>query len=307
MDNHVFTVDENSNGKRVDKFLATSLPECTRSFIQGIIKDHLVKVDNKVVKANFKLSIGQCVSISVPSPSIPDIVPEDIPLNIVYEDNHILIVSKPKNMVVHPAPGHYTGTLVNALMYHCKDDLSGINGVMRPGIVHRIDKDTTGLLVVSKNDMSHQSLATQLKEHSITRTYHLVVHGNIKTDEGTIDAPIGRHNINRKRMSTRSKNSREAITHYKVLERFGNYTYLECRLQTGRTHQIRVHLASIGHPILGDELYGFGKSPFKLEGQTLHAKTLGFTHPSSKVYVEFQDELPQYFVELIEKLRYNNR
>ena len=305
MGNYVFTVDLDNENQRIDKYLATLLPEFTRSHIQNNIKDGLVAVDNKVVKANFRLSHGNIVSVQIPEPVTPNIAAENISLNIIHEDSDIIVISKPKNMVVHPAPGNYSGTLVNALMHHCKNELSGINGVMRPGIVHRIDKDTTGLLVVCKNDASHQSLANQLKEHLIKRVYHTIVHGNFNHDEGVVDAPIGRHNINRKKMSTRSKSGRDAKTYYEVVERFGNYTYLACRLETGRTHQIRVHMASIGHPILGDEMYGSGKSPFRLEGQTLHAKVLGFVHPTTKEYLEFEDDLPDYFVELINKLRYN--
>jgi len=305
MEKLVFTVDEDNENQRIDKYLVAMLPEFTRSHIQSNIKDGLVTVDENVVKANFRLSQGDIVAVQVPEPVTPDIVAEEIPLNIIYEDNDIIVISKPKNMVVHPAPGNYSGTLVNALMHHCKGELSGINGVMRPGIVHRIDKDTTGLIVICKNDIAHQSLANQLKEHSINRVYHTVVLGNFKHDSGIVDAPIGRHHINRKKMSTRSRSGRDAMTHYEVVERFGNYTYLACRLETGRTHQIRVHMASIGHPILGDELYGPSKQPFKLDGQTLHAKVLGLVHPTTKEYLEFEDELPDYFVELIEKLRYN--
>ena len=225
------------------------------------------------------------------------------PLDILYEDSDVILVNKPKGMVVHPAAGHYTGTLVNALMYHCRDQLSGINGVMRPGIVHRIDMNTTGVLVVCKNDFAHNSLAEQLKVHSITRVYYAIVFGNLREDEGTVHAPIGRHPTDRKKMSIHSKQGRDAITHYRVLERFGAYTFIECRLETGRTHQIRVHMASIGHPLLGDEVYGPARQPFSLEGQTLHAGVLGFIHPRTGEYVEFSAPLPAYFEELLEKLR----
>lgn len=231
-----------------------------------------------------------------------DILPEEIPLDILYEDSDILVVNKPKGMVVHPAPGHYSHTLVNAVMYHCEHNLSGINGVLRPGIVHRIDMDTTGSLLICKNDKAHQIIADQLKEHSITRRYHAIVHGNLKEDIGTIEAPIGRHPIDRKKMSTKAKNGKPAVTHYKVLHRFCNYTYIECELETGRTHQIRVHMASIGHPILGDRLYGPSKSPFKLQGQTLHAKILGVIHPSTGKYIEFDAPLPEYFEKLLTQL-----
>ena len=228
--------------------------------------------------------------------------PENIPLDILYEDQDILVVNKPKGMVVHPAPGHYTGTLVNAIMYHCKDNLSGINGVMRPGIVHRIDMDTTGSLLVCKNDRAHQSLAEQLKEHSITRKYHAIVHGRLKEDEGTINKPIGRHPVERKKMSVHCTNGRDAITHYRVLKRFQQFTYIECQLETGRTHQIRVHMSSIGHPILGDQIYGPAKCPYKLQGQTLHAKILGIIHPTTGEYMEFDAPLPDYFQALLEKM-----
>ena len=234
---------------------------------------------------------------------MPDILPEDIPLDILYEDNDILILNKPKGMVVHPAPGHYSGTVVNAVMYHCQNELSGINGVLRPGIVHRIDMDTTGSLVVCKNDAAHQALALQLKEHKITRKYHAIIVGNLKTDKGTVDASIGRHPIDRKRMSVHSRNGRHAVTHYRVLERFGNYSYIECELETGRTHQIRVHMSSIGHPILGDTVYGPQKCPFNLTGQTLHAKILGITHPSTGEYMEFDAPIPEYFLKILAQLR----
>ena len=243
------------------------------------------------------------IQIRIPESEPLDILPEDIPLDILYEDSDILIVNKPKGMVVHPSPGHYTHTLVNAVLYHCGGNLSGINGVIRPGIVHRIDMNTTGSLLICKNDRAHQILAEQLKEHSITRRYHAIVHGNIKEDSGTVDAPIGRHPADRKKMSTKSQHGRHAVTHYRVLERFGSYTYIECELETGRTHQIRVHMSSIGHPILGDDVYGPARCPFKLEGQTLHAKTLGIIHPSTKEYMEFDAPLPQYFQNLLTMLR----
>ena len=230
-------------------------------------------------------------------------LPEAIPLDILYEDDDILVVNKPKGMVVHPSPGHYTHTLVNAVLYHCKGQLSGINGVIRPGIVHRIDMDTTGSLLVCKNDRAHQILAEQLKEHSITRRYHAVVYGNFREDKGTVDKEIGRHPTDRKKMSTHSASGRRAVTHYRVLERFGNYTYIECELETGRTHQIRVHMSSIGHPLLGDNVYGPAKCPFSLQGQTLHAKILGIHHPSTGEYMEFDAPLPDYFVRLLSTLR----
>ena len=243
--------------------------------------------------------------MEIPEAKEPDILPEDIPLDILYEDQDILVVNKPKGMVVHPAAGHYSGTLVNALMYHCKDSLSGINGVMRPGIVHRIDMDTTGSLLVCKNDEAHRILAEQLKEHTIRREYHAIVYGNIKEDTGTVDAPIGRHPTDRKKMSINHKNGKQAVTHYEVLERFGNFTYIRCRLETGRTHQIRVHMASLHHPLLGDEVYGpSSRPPFPgLKGQVLHAKILGIYHPATGEYMEFDAPLPKYFVDLLQKLR----
>lgn len=274
-----FTV-ENQDGERIDRYLSEELEDRSRSYIQKLIKENHVTVNQKPVKANYRLSLGDRVEIDLPEAKEPDIKPEDIPLDILYEDKDIIIVNKPKQMVVHPAPGHYSQTLVNALMYHCGFELSGINGTMRPGIVHRIDMDTTGSLVACKNDMAHQSLSKQLKEHSIRRIYVAIVHGNIKEEDGTVNAPIGRHPTERKKMSIHSRNGREAITHYQVLERFGNYTYIQCELETGRTHQIRVHMASLGHPLLGDMVYGPKKCPFPhLQGQTLHARTLGIIHP----------------------------
>lgn len=299
-----FSIDHETEGQRIDRYLSDTLEDRSRSYIQKIIKDGHVTVNQKPVKANYRLSFGDRVEVTLPEAKEPDIEPENIPLNILYEDQDIIMVNKPKQMVVHPAPGHYSGTLVNALMYHCGDELSGINGCMRPGIVHRIDMDTTGSLVVCKNDKAHQSLSEQLKEHSIRRIYVAIVHGNIKEDSGTVNAPIGRHPTDRKKMSTHCKNGRNAITHYKVLERFGDYTYIQCELETGRTHQIRVHMASIGHPLVGDEVYGPKKCPFKgLQGQTLHARTLGIIHPSTGEYLEVNAPLPEYFVDLLDRLR----
>ena len=298
-----FTV-ENQDGERIDRYLSEELEDRSRSYIQKLIKENHVTVNQKPVKANYRLSLGDRVEIDLPEAKEPDIKPEDIPLDILYEDKDIIIVNKPKQMVVHPAPGHYSQTLVNALMYHCGSDLSGINGTMRPGIVHRIDMDTTGSLVACKNDMAHQSLSRQLKEHSIRRIYVAIVHGNIKEEYGTVNAPIGRHPTERKKMSIHSRNGREAITHYQVLERFGNYTYIQCELETGRTHQIRVHMASLGHPLLGDMVYGPKKCPFPhLQGQTLHARTLGIIHPRTGEYLEVNAPLPAYFIELLDKLR----
>lgn len=288
---------------RIDKYLSAQLPDRTRSFIQKLIKEQHVTVNETVVKANYKPRIGDRLCVEIPPAEEPDILPEDIPLDILYEDKDILVVNKPKGMVVHPAPGHYSQTLVNAVMFHCQDQLSGINGVTRPGIVHRIDMDTTGSLLVCKNDFAHQVMAEQLKKHSITRKYHAIVHGNLKEDVQTIHAAIGRHPTDRKKMSVHAQNGRDAVTHCRVLERFGNYTYIECTLETGRTHQIRVHMSSIGHPILGDAVYGPAKCPFSLQGQTLHAKILGFTHPVTGEYMEFDAPLPEYFQNLLERFR----
>ena len=293
-----------SAGVRIDKFLAEAIPDLSRSHIQKLIAADLVTVGDKAVKANYKTAVSDEIKVQIPEPEIPDIQPENIPLDILFEDSDILIVNKPKGMVVHPAPGHYSGTLVNAVMYHCRDNLSGINGIARPGIVHRIDMDTTGSLLICKNDAAHQSLAEQLKEHHITRKYHAIVQGNLKEDDGTVNAPIGRHPTDRKKMSTRAPHGRSAVTHYTVLERFGDYTYIECELETGRTHQIRVHMASIGHPIVGDAVYGTAKCPFKLQGQTLHAKVLGIIHPVTGEYMEFDAPLPEYFLQLLNKLRH---
>ena len=298
-----FSIDRNTEGQRIDRYLSDELEDRSRSYIQKIMKEGYVKVNQKPVKSNYRLSFGDSVEVTLPEAKEPDIVPENIPLDILYEDQDIIMINKPKQMVVHPAPGHYSGTLVNALMYHCGDELSGINGCMRPGIVHRIDMDTTGSLVVCKNDKAHQSLSEQLKVHSIRRIYVAIVHGNIKEEEGTVNAPIGRHPTDRKKMSIHAKNARNAITHYKVLKRFGDYTYIQCKLETGRTHQIRVHMASIGHPLLGDQVYGPKKCPFsKLVGQTLHARTLGFIHPRTNEYIEVNAPLPDYFLNLLEKL-----
>lgn len=300
-----FTV-ESQDGERIDRYLAEELEDRSRSYIQKLMKENHILVNGKPVKANYRLSLGDNISITLPAVTEPEIPAQNIPLDVLYEDADLLVVNKPKQMVVHPAPGHYTGTLVNALMYYCGNELSGINGCMRPGIVHRIDMDTTGSLVVCKNDMAHQSLSAQLKDHSIHRVYVAIVHGNIKEEEGTINAPIGRHPTDRKKMSTHARNGRNAITHYQVLERFGDYTYIRCVLETGRTHQIRVHMASIGHPLLGDQVYGPKKCPFPgLQGQTLHAKTLGFTHPRTGVYLETEAPLPSYFTGLLERLRKN--
>ncbi len=290
-------------GMRLDRFLTEKDSEHTRSFLQKVITDGGVLVNDKPAKANYKLRLDDVVELDIPEPVELEVLPEDIPLDILYEDADVLIVNKPKGMVVHPAPGHTSGTLVNAVLYHCKDELSGINGVIRPGIVHRIDMNTTGSLIVCKNDKAHQDIADQIKVHSIHRVYRGIVIGRVSNDEGVIHAPIGRHPIDRKKMAINEKNGKDAITHYKVLQRFERYTYMEFVLETGRTHQIRVHMASIGHPLLGDEVYGPAKCPYQLQGQTLHAMTIGFKHPSTGEYVEFSAPLPEYFQHLLEILR----
>ena len=301
MENYLFEIQEDQQ-MRLDKYLAEQFPEQTRSYLQKLIKDGEVTVNGKNVKTGYQLSKGDEVSVNIPEPKELDVEPQQMDLDIVYEDDDVILINKPKGMVVHPAPGHTTDTLVNGLLYHCKDNLSGINGVARPGIVHRIDRDTTGILIVCKNDMSHNSIAAQLKEHSINRRYRALVHGNIKTDEGTVEGPIGRHPVDRKKMAINERNGKPAVTHYKVLERFGNYTFIECVLETGRTHQIRVHMSSIGFPLVGDEVYGPAKCPFKLQGQCLHAMVLGFVHPRTGEYMEFSADLPEYFENLLKKL-----
>ncbi len=296
-----FCVTKDQEGKRFDVVLTEVLPEYTRSYLQKLCKEQRARVGQKYVKGNYRCKEGDRVHLMIPEPKELEAKPEDMDLDIVYEDEDVILINKPKGMVVHPAAGHDTGTLVNGLLAHCKGDLSGINGVLRPGIVHRIDKDTTGILIACKNDMAHQKIAAQLYEHSITRKYHAIVCGILKDDEGTIDAPIGRSPKDRKKMAV-VPGGRRAVTHYKVLRRLKGYTYIECRLETGRTHQIRVHMASIGHPLLGDEVYGPKKQKFALEGQCLHAKVLGFVHPRTSEYMEFETALPRYFTELLEKL-----
>ena len=291
--------DETYMDERLDKFLSAMLPDQSRSYLQKIIKDGNVLVNGEPKKSSYRLEDGDEVTADLPELKSP----ENIPLDILYEDDSILMVNKPKGMVVHPSAGHYTGTLVNAVLWHCQGQLSGINGVSRPGIVHRIDKDTTGVLVVCKNDAAHNAVAAQLKEHSITRKYRAIVHGVIKEDEGTVDAPIGRHPTERKKMASGVKNGKRAVTHYRVLERFQGYTYVECQLETGRTHQIRVHMASIHHPLLGDTVYGPAKDSHHLEGQTLHAMVLGLIHPVTGEYLEVEAPLPEYFENLLKKFR----
>lgn len=298
-------VDVSDLGKRIDRLVADACPDISRTYIQKLIIDKNILVNGKSIKSNYRASLNDSISITIPEPSATEILPEAIPLDILYEDGDIIIINKPKQMVVHPAHGHYTGTLVNALLFHCKDELSGINGVMRPGIVHRIDMDTTGALVVCKNDFAHNKLAEQLKAHSITRKYQAIVHNTIKDDYGTVNARIGRHPNNRLKMEANVNNGKEAITHYRVLKRYKNFTYIECTLETGRTHQIRVHMSSIGYPLLGDSVYGPSHCPYKLVGQTLHAKTLGFIHPRTNTYMEFEAPLPEYFEHLLNILPSN--
>lgn len=300
-----YTVEESQSGMRLDKFLTEIYPDQTRSFLQKLVKSGEIKVNGKpVIKAGFVVEGGDQVSASIPTPQAVEIEAENIPLDILYEDADVLIVNKSKGMVVHPSAGHYSGTLVNAIMYHCADSLSGINGEIRPGIVHRIDMDTTGALIICKNDAAHVDIAEQIKEHTVTRRYRGIVCGVVKEDEGTIEGAIGRHPTQRKKMAINEKNGKPAITHYKVLQRFAKYTYMEFRLETGRTHQIRVHMASIGHPLLGDELYGNPKNLAMkgLQGQTLHAMVIGFVHPTTHEYMEFEAPLPEYFQNLLKKL-----
>lgn len=303
MDELFFTADEALAGIRIDKALSLVFEDFTRSHIQSVLSDGAVKVNSKTVGKSYKLSPGDEVVFTVPEPTILSAEPEDIPLDIVYEDSDLLVVNKPRGLVVHPAPGNESGTLVNALMYHCKGSLSGINGVIRPGIVHRIDKDTSGLLIVAKNDFSHEKLAMQIKDHSFKRQYRAVVHGNIKDDFGTVDAPIGRSTKDRKKMCVTDKNSRHAVTHYEVLDRFDGFTYIKVTLETGRTHQIRVHMSYIGHPVAGDPVYGPKNGVTKLNGQCLHAGLIGFIHPRDGRYMEFESDLPDYFTAFLKSLK----
>ena len=301
MNEHILVCRQ--SGVRLDRFLADSGLELSRSAAVGLIDNGNVTVNGKAQNKKYKLSDGDEVIICIPDPVPYEAKAENIPLDIVYEDEDLLVVNKPKGMVVHPAAGNYDGTLVNALLYHCGDSLSGINGVLRPGIVHRIDKDTSGLLIVAKNDHAHKLLAEQIKAHSFTREYEAIVFGNLKNDEGTVDAPIGRHPVDRKKMCITPKNSKNAVTHYQVLERLKGYTYIRCILETGRTHQIRVHMASLGHPVSGDTVYGVKNEKVPFTGQCLHARKIGFVHPSSGEYIEFTSPLPDYFEQFLSKLR----
>ena len=289
---------------RLDVFVASSA-QVSRSRAAALISEGLVTVNGRLASKSVKLHPGDTVGVDLPQAKPYTALPQDIPLDIRYEDGDLLVVNKPKGMVVHPAAGNFENTLVNAVLYHCGDSLSGIGGVMRPGIVHRIDKNTSGLLLVAKNDRAHNSLASQIKEHSLTREYEAVVYGNIKDDTGTVDAPIGRHPVKRKQMAVTDKNSKPAVTHYKVLERFGDFTHIRCRLETGRTHQIRVHMSYIGHPLAGDEVYGPRRVIKSLEGQCLHAKKIGFIHPRTNKHMVFESELPAYFVKFLEVCRKN--
>ncbi|MBP3458518.1 MAG: RluA family pseudouridine synthase [Lachnospiraceae bacterium] len=297
-----FEASITDDDERIDKVVTNWFQDLSRSYIQKMIKDGNVFVNEKIVKANYRVKEGDVIRCTIPACVEPEILAEDMPLDILYEDEDILVVNKPKGMVVHPSAGHYSGTLVNGLLFHCKGQLSGINGVFRPGIVHRIDKDTTGSLIVCKSESAHKAIAEQLKEHSVTRKYRAIVYGNFEQEEGTIDAPIGRDIHDRKKMAVNEKNGKSAVTHYRVLEQFKGYSYIECQLETGRTHQIRVHMTSIGHPLLGDEVYGNRMSKFKLQGQCLHAMIIGFVHPLKKQYMEFTAPLPEYFTHLLQIL-----
>ena len=300
----IIKVTPDESGTRADKLLSDKLEGITRSYIKKIIDEGGLLINGKPSKGSAKLKEGDELSVDIPEPAEPDIVPEDIPLDVVYEDEHLLVVNKPQGMVVHPAPGNYSGTLVNALMHHCRGELSGINGVLRPGIVHRIDKNTSGLLMVAKTNAAHLSLAEQIKEHSFSRRYKTIAYGTFKEQEGTVNAPIGRNKKNREKMCVTNENSKEAVTHYRLLEQFAGCALVECILETGRTHQIRVHMSHLGHPVMGDDVYGIKKEKFSgLSGQLLHAYLLGFVHPATGEYMEFTAPLPHHFENILEKLR----
>lgn len=304
MDENRWLITDADAGRRIDSWIRDRLEGVSRSHLQKMIERKEVLVNGQPVKSNYRLKAHDKLCITVDTaPEAVDILPQDIPIDIIYEDDDLLIINKPKGMVVHPAAGHWDGTLVNAIMYHCRDRLSGINGQLRPGIVHRIDKDTTGSLVICKNDRAHILVADQIAEHSIRRSYEGIVLGSLPEDSGTIDAPIGRDPRNRKRMAIERTHGKPATTRFRVLERFKDYTYARFDLETGRTHQIRVHMASLGHPLLGDEVYGPKKCPFRLTGQTLHAKTIGLVHPSTGEYMEWEAPLPDYFTGLLGIMR----
>ncbi len=302
MSKYVFTVDS-EDGIRIDKYLSEQISDRSRSFISGLVKEGNVTVNGKAVSKSYAVKDGDVVSAEVPEAVEYTAEAENIPIDVIYEDEHLIVVNKPKGMVVHPAAGNYSGTLVNALLYHCKGQLSGINGVLRPGIVHRIDKNTSGLLVVAKTDVAHQGLTEQLKEHSMKREYRAVVYGRLKEPEGRVDLPIGRDKNDRKKMTVTNLNSKNAVTNYSVLEELSGFSYIRCVLETGRTHQIRVHLSYLGHPLAGDDVYGPKKVITNLNGQCLHAKTLGFVHPVTGEYMEFDSELPVYFESFLNKCR----
>ncbi|MBQ8503746.1 MAG: RluA family pseudouridine synthase [Clostridia bacterium] len=303
VDAHIITADEELNGERIDKVIFQKCGLSSRSAAQKLIDDGNVSVNTLIITKNYKVKSGDKITVVIPKPKDLEIKAENIPLDIRYEDDDLLVVNKQKGMVVHPAAGNYDGTLVNALLFHCKDSLSGINGIIRPGIVHRIDKDTSGLLIVAKNDFAHISLADQIKAHSFSREYQSVVYGKFKTAEGTVDAPIGRHTVDRKKMTVTTKNSKNAITHYKVIDEYDNFTHLGLKLETGRTHQIRVHMSYIGHPVAGDPVYGPRKVIENLNGQCLHAGLIGFKHPRTGKYVEIQSELPDYFTDFLRRIK----
>lgn len=302
-DAYIYSVSPSLAGERIDKVICALNTEMTRSGVQKLIEKNAVSVNGSPVTKNYKVRPDDKISLIIPQAAELNVCAENIPLDIRYEDNDLLVVNKPKGMVVHPAAGNYDGTLVNALLYHCKDSLSGINGVIRPGIVHRIDKDTSGLLIVAKNDFAHISLAEQIKSHSFEREYQTVVYGGFSVEDGTVDAPIGRHSVDRKKMTVTEKNSKYAVTHYHVLRRYNGFTHLCVRLETGRTHQIRVHMAYIGHPVAGDPVYGPKKVITSLNGQCLHAGLIGFKHPRSGKYIEIESELPSYFTDFLRSLK----
>ena len=304
MENYTtYVIEKEEVGQRIDVFLTEAEEDISRSGIKKLIEEGHITINGKETKANYKLRLDDTIDVTRPEPIEVEILPEDIPLDILYEDKDVIVLNKARGMVVHPAPGHTTGTLVNALLFHCGDELSGINGEKRPGIVHRIDKDTTGVLMVAKNNVAHQSLAEQLAHHTITRKYNAVVYQGFQEEEGTVDKPIGRNPLDRKKMAVLQRNGRNAVTHYRVIERLGVFTLIEAQLETGRTHQIRVHMTAIGHPLLGDSIYGPKKAPFRVDGQVLHARVLGFVHPTTGEYMEFEAPLPESFEKVLERLR----